>query len=301
VSDPLHDVSKVISPDVRVALYHRLHWLWPLLAKRAVRRGLRLLGWGLLFAWLAFAVLLLALRYAVLPKISDYQTEIEQAATQAVGQPVKIGRIEAHWKGLNPDLVLENVEVADHQGAPAFSLAHVEGVLSWQTLWRLRPRLSLLAFDGPVLHVRRDANGKITVAGMDTEGESDPAFAEWVLEQKQIRIRDATIVWEDQLRKAPPLVLEDLQFALDNSGRHHRFGLSAAPPDELASRVDVRGEVKGISARRLSACPERYLSSWIMPTSPDGGPGLIIRSICRRVVAPCGSGGSRQGGGQGDG
>lgn len=245
MNDPLHEVSKVISPDVRVALYHRLHWLWPLLARRAVRRGVRLLGWGLLFAWLAFAALVLVLRYVVLPKISDYQTEIEQVATQAVGQPVKIGRIEARWNGLNPDLVLENVVVADHQGAPVFSLAHVEGVLSWHTLWRLRPRLSLLAFDGPVLHVRRDANGKITVAGMDTEGESDPALAEWVLEQKRIRIRDATIVWEDQLRKAPPLVLEDLQFALDNSGRHHRFGLSAAPPDELASRVDVRGEVKG--------------------------------------------------------
>ena len=60
MNDPLHEVSKVISPDVRVALYHRLHWLWPLLARRAVRRGVRLLGWGLLFAWLAFAALVLS-------------------------------------------------------------------------------------------------------------------------------------------------------------------------------------------------------------------------------------------------
>lgn len=245
MNDPLHGKSEVISPEVRVALYHRLHWLWPLLARRAVSRGLRLLGWGLLSAWLAFAILLLALRYVVLPKISDYQSEIEQAATQAVGQPVKIGRIEARWQGLNPDLVLDDVVIADRQGVPAFSLARVEGVLSWHTLWRMRPTLSVLAFDGPVLHVRRDTNGKITVAGLDAEGESDPAFAEWVLEQKRIRIRDATIVWEDRLRKAPPLVLEDLQFALDNSGRRHRFGLSAAPPDELAARIDVRGEVKG--------------------------------------------------------
>jgi len=241
VSEHLPQKPHVIPPDVRVALYHRLHWLWPLLAGRSIR----VLGWGLLAAWLAFAVLLLALRYAVLPQIGEYQSEIEQAVTRAVGQSVKIGRIEAHWRGLNPDLVLNDVEIADRQGAPAFSLARVEAVLSWHTLWRLRPRLALLAFDGPVLHVRRDANGKITVAGVDTEGESDPAFAEWVLEQKRIRIRDATIVWDDRLRKAPPLVLEDLQFALDNSGRRHRFGISAVPPDELAARVDIRGEVKG--------------------------------------------------------
>ena len=241
MSEPLHPKSPVIPPDVRVALYHRLHWLWPLLTGRSIR----ILGWGLFAAWLAFAILVLALRYAVLPKIGEYQGAIEQAASKAVGQPVRIGRIEARWQGLNPDLVLDDVVIADQQGAPVFTLARVESVLSWQTLWRLRPTLSLLAFDGPVLHVRRDTNGKITVAGVDAEGESDPAFAEWVLEQKRIRIRDATIVWDDRLRKAPPLVLEDLQFALDNSGRRHRFGLSAAPPDELAARIDIRGEVKG--------------------------------------------------------
>ena len=115
MSEPLHHKTQVISPDVRVALYHRLHWLWPLLAGRSIR----VLGWGLFATWLAFAVLVLALRYAVLPRIGDYQLEIEQAATRAVGQPVSIGRIEARWRGLNPDLVLNDVVIADRQGAPA--------------------------------------------------------------------------------------------------------------------------------------------------------------------------------------
>ena len=242
-----------LSPEVRSALYHRLRWLWPVLANPAVRRGARLLGWGLLVAWLLFALLILVLRYAVLPGVGDYLPEIEQSATRAVGQTVKIGRIEARWQGLNPDLVLDDVRVLDAQGAPAFTLARVESVLSWQTLWRLRPTLSLLAFDGPVLHVRRETNGRITVAGMDAEGDSDPAFAEWVLEQKRIRIRNATIVWEDRLRQAPPLLLEDLQFGLDNSGRRHSFGLSAAPPANLAARIEIRGEVRGDLGEALDA------------------------------------------------
>jgi len=231
--------------ELRIALYHRLHRLWPVLARPAVARGLRWLGWGAFAAWLIFAALVLTLRYVVLPKVADYQVEIEQAATRAVGQPVKIGKIEARWDGLNPDLVLNDVQLFDSQGKTAFSLTRVESVLSWQTLWRWQPTLSLLVFEGPVLHVRRDANGRITVAGMDAEGESDPAFAEWVLAQKHIRILDAMIVWDDRLRQAPPLVLEDLQFGLDNNGRRHRFGLSAAPPSQLASRLDVRGEIIG--------------------------------------------------------
>ena len=231
--------------ELRTGLYYRLHWLWPWLARPGVGGALRALGWTLFVVWLLFVALLLAMRYVVLPKVGDYQTEIEQAASNAVGQTVKIGKITARWSGLNPDLLLEEVTIADKQGQTAFSLRQVESVLSWQSLLRMRPTLSLLAFDGPVLHVRRESNGRIMVAGLETEGESDPAFAEWVLEQPRIRIHDATIVWDDRLRKAPPLILEDLQFGLDNRGSHHRFGLSAAPPSELAARIDVRGEIKG--------------------------------------------------------
>jgi uncharacterized protein (TIGR02099 family) len=233
------------SDAVRIAIYRRLHWLWPLLARPAVGRGLRLLAWGSFAAWLLFVLLLLVLRYAILPRVGDYKADIERAASQAVGQQVSIGQLEARWRGLNPDLILNDVRVLDAGGEPAFTLTRVESVLSWQTLWRWQPTLALLAFDGPVLNVRRDAAGRIIVAGIAAEGESDPAFGEWVLAQKRIRIRDATIVWEDQLRGAPPLVLEDLQFALDNRGRRHRFGLSAAPPAALAARLDIRGEVDG--------------------------------------------------------
>lgn len=234
-----------ISPEVRAALYHRLHWLWPVLANSRLRTVLRWLGWGAFTGWLVFVALVLILRYAVLPGVSRYQPEIEAAATRAIGLPVSIGRVEARWRGLNPDLILEDVIVSDRQGAPVFSLGQVESVLSWESLWRLRLKLDVLAFERPILHVRREKSGKITVAGLDTEGESDPAFAEWVLAQKHIRIRDAMIVWDDRLREAPPLILEDLQFGLDNTGRRHRFGLSAAPPSELAARIDVRGEIKG--------------------------------------------------------
>lgn len=238
---------------MRIALYHRLHWLWPFLLRPLARRVWRVLGWTLFLAWLLFACLIFALRYVVLPGVGEYREEIESVATRVVGQAVRIGRIEARWQGLNPDLVLDDVAIADTSGAPAFTLTRVEGVLSWHSLWRMRPSLALLVFEGPVLHVRRETSGKITVAGVDTEGEGDPAFAKWVLEQKRIRIRDATIVWEDRMRQAPPLVLEDLQFSLDNHGRRHRFGLSAAPPDRLAARVNLRGEIKGDLDESLTA------------------------------------------------
>ncbi|HRH15436.1 MAG TPA: AsmA family protein, partial [Azonexus sp.] len=230
---------------MRRGFYYRLRWLWPLLDSALLRGTLRVVFWSLVAGWLVFAVLVLGLRYLVLPNLGNYHGEIEQAISRAVGQPVTIGSIEARWQRLNPDLLLDNVVIADRQGAPAFSLQAVEAVLSWSSLWRGQLTLALLAFERPVLHVRRDTNGRITVAGIDAEGESDPEFAQWVLDQKRIRIRNATVLWEDRLRGAPPLALEDLQFGLDNNGRNHRFGLSAAPPPELAARIDLRGEING--------------------------------------------------------
>lgn len=244
----------------RSAVYHRLYWLWPILAVRSVRLGLRLAAWGAVVGFFLFCFLILGLRYAVLPRVGDYQADIERIASQAIGQHVKIGRIDAGWAGLNPELTLNDVRIADAQGRPAFALTRVDSVLSWHSLWRLRPTLALLALEGPVLHVRRDEAGRITVAGVDMEGETDPRVIEWVLEQPHIRIRDAIVVWEDGQRKAPPLLLEDLQFGLDNSGKHHRFGFSAAPPAALASRIDLRGDLKGDLAAGLNEVSgEAYL------------------------------------------
>jgi uncharacterized protein YhdP len=199
----------------------------------------------LLVLWLLFVAVVLGLRYLVLPQIADYRPRIEAMATTAIGLPVRIGAIEARWRGLNPDLLLDEVSLLGADGEPALRLQRVEAVMSWQSLWRLRPMLAELQLTEPVLQVRRDPDGAIRIAGLRAEGESDPALAEWLLAQQRIRIRDATVVWEDQRRGAPPLLLEDLQFGLDNSGRRHRFGLSAAPPAELAARLDLRGEFNG--------------------------------------------------------
>ena len=235
----------MIPADVRAAVYRRLHWLWPLLARPGVRRGLRGLAWGAFALWLGFVALALTLRFAVIPGVGAYRGQIEEAASRAIGQTVRIGELEGRWKGLNPELVLSDVHLLDRQGAEVFSLARVEGVLSWQSILRLQPILGLLTLDRPVLGIRRETDGRITIAGVDTEGESDPALARWVLDQPHIRIRNATIRWDDRQRGAPPLMLRDVQFGLDNRGSRHRFGLSAMPPAELAARIDLRGELRG--------------------------------------------------------
>lgn len=240
--------------ELRPALYHRFHRLLPFLAHPAAHALWRVLLWTFWLLYFGFVLLVLALRYSVLPNIERYRGDIERLASQGLGQAVSIGRIEASWDGINPDLTLIDVRVADAQGRPALAFSRVETILSWWSIPQYQLRLRLLSIDEPTLHLRREADGHLFIAGIPlSQDNSDSDVSGWVLAQKRIRIRGATIVWEDVQRNAPALVLEDVNFGLDNNGRHHRFGLTALPSPELASKIDLRGDFRGRDLDRLEA------------------------------------------------
>lgn len=240
--------------ELRPALYHRFHALVPFLANRHLRRLWRGLLWGFWIVYFGFVALVLALRYSILPNVEIYRPYLEQVVSQRIGQPVSIGRVEASWEGINPDLTLIDVRVADAGGRPALAFSEVEAILSWWSVPSGQIQLRLLRIDEPTLNIRRDSSGQFFIAGLPVgQGDSGGSIPDWILGQRRIRILGATLVWEDELRNAPPLVLEDLDFALDNDGRQHRFGMTALPPGEAASRIDVRGDLRGRSVERLAA------------------------------------------------
>lgn len=215
--------------------------------RSAVRRVARALLWTATGIYFGFVALVLILRYSILPNIEHYRPAIERMAGEAMQQTVSIGRIEASWAGINPDLTLLDVRVDDREGRPAIAFSRVEAVLSWWSVPTGQLRLRLLRIEEPTLNIRRDKDGRFSVAGIPVSNEEREggSVSKWIFAQKHIRILGATVVWEDDLRGAPALVLEDLNFALDNESGHHRFGLTAMPPAELASRIDVRGDFRG--------------------------------------------------------
>ena len=236
---------------LRAALYHRFAFLWPLIFNPLTRRLWRLLILGLGALYFLFILSVLGMRYVVLPHIEDYRPSIERAIGEGIGQKVSIGRIEASWQGINPDLTLRDVRIDDGEGRPALTLAHVETTLSWWSLPAMQLRLRVLRIEQPVLNLRRDADGQLFVAGLPVRGEGG-GDSSWILAQRRIRIVGATLIWDDEQRQAPPLVMQDVNIAIDNDGRRHRFALTARAPEALASRIDVRGDFRGRTFEHLA-------------------------------------------------
>ncbi|MFN3883637.1 MAG: YhdP family protein [Rhodocyclaceae bacterium] len=217
-----------------------------------VRFVLRWSGRLLLLLYFVAATLILVGRHWLMPEIGRWRSEIEQQLSAAVGLPVAIGELSADWPGLHPHLRVGNLRVHDRSGRLALVLERVEAEIGWSSLLFLEPRLHRLEIVAPALDIRRDAAGDLFIAGLPVRAEDDSGFADWLLEQYRIVVRDARIVWRDESRKAPPLEFAKLDFVLHNLGRHHGFAVVAQPSGGLAQRIDLRGNVSGRSLRELA-------------------------------------------------
>ncbi len=241
----------------------------------------------------AFCALLLVIRLFVFPRIEDYRERIVATLSANLGQPVAISAIATGWDGWNPRLTILNLQVHDRghpKDEPLVSLPRVDFVVSWTSLPLMDLRLKQLTIDRPQLSVRRDVNGRLHLAGIEIDPDrqsDDPRAMEWLLRQQNIVVTEALLTWTDELRRAPQLVLDHVQFRLERSQGHHRFGLVGTPPAELASPLDFRGDVTDASLKdwrdahgtfyvRLDYADIALWREWIpLPIAIDNGKGAL--------------------------
>ncbi len=197
---------------------------------------------GLVLAfWVLFGVAWALLHGWIVPRIADFRPRLETAATQALGVPVRIGQITARSGGLIPSFELRDVTLLDTQNRAVLSLPRVLAAVSPSSLWRLG--FQQLYIDQPELDIRRTADGKIYVAGLDIlQNRGDgKAGADWFFSQTEFVIRGGTVRWTDDLRRAPVLALTEVDWTSRNPGKRHLMRLDATPPPAWGERFSLRG------------------------------------------------------------
>ncbi len=194
------------------------------------------------------AITIIVLRYWLLPDIEQFHDRIASSLSTAMGNPVSIGKITGDWNGLHPHLNMADVRILDQQHQPALVLPDIDAKVSWLSLVFAELRLSSLEINRPELLVRRDAQGKTFIGNVafSSQGKNND-LANWLLHQSHMVVRNAVIVWVDEQRDAPALVLRQVNLRVENLFNHHQFALRAVPPPELATPLDVRGDFHGKS------------------------------------------------------
>ena len=203
---------------------------------------MRGLLWLVASAWLLFGLSWWVLHGWIVPRIAEFRPRLEQQASKALGVPVRIGQITGRSVGGMPSFELHDVTLLDSQGREAVRLARVVGALSPSSLWGLG--FEQLVIDRPELDIRRAADGKIFVGGLDVSKDSDTGHsdvADWFFSQIEFVVRDGTVRWTDEMRQAPPLALRQVDAVMRNGRQRHRMRLDATPPPEWGERFSLRG------------------------------------------------------------
>lgn len=200
----------------------------------------------MVFYFLA-AVTMLSVRYLILPHVNEWRPQIERYVSASLGVPLKIGQIEASWSGVNPTLKVNQLEIRNNDGQTLLSVPDAFAIVSWRSLFLMQPRFAFLELNGVSLSATRHENGDISIAGKRLDGDSAPEqdswhdvpAINWLLKQNKIVLHNASFKWSDLHRKAPDLVLTNIDMAVENGLISHRLLVSLDPPGELGERLEL--------------------------------------------------------------
>jgi uncharacterized protein (TIGR02099 family) len=206
-------------------------------ARWAVRITLALL----LLAVLAWGIL----HWAIVPRIGQFRPRLEQLATHWVGAPVTIGAISAESNGLTPVIALTGVTVRDAQDRPGLIIERAQVAFSIASL--LRGGVEQLAIERPQLDIRRTAQGRLLIGGLDLSGDAsgNTRAADWFFAQPEFVVQGGTVRWLDDTRPAAsPVTLSGLQLVIRNSGLHHSLRLDATPDGPWGAPFTITGQFR---------------------------------------------------------
>jgi uncharacterized protein (TIGR02099 family) len=219
----------------------------------------RALWWVVLAGWGLFALSWGALHGWIVPRIGEWRPQLETAASQALGTPVRVGAIRATSTGAIPAIELVDVRLFDREGREALHLPLVQSALSVRSLWRLG--FEQLVIDSPSLDVRRTRDGQWRVAGLDiasANAQDQSTLADWFFSQTEFVIRRGQIRWQDERLDQAPLELSNVDLVLRNPGRCHLVRLDATPPAEWGERFSLRGDF----SQPFSLTQSRHWEHW---------------------------------------
>lgn len=75
----------------------------------------------------------------------------------------------------------------------------------------------------------------------DAPGDGAPLA--WLFSQQEMGVSNGTLIWQDQLRHAPPLALNQVDMHWQSRARVRRLDIKAQPAEALGKNLDLRIEI----------------------------------------------------------
>lgn len=209
------------------------------------------LGRALLLLYVLTVIVVLGMRYWLLPHIDQWRTPIAQAISVATNSQATIGKLSAKWHGLLPEVTISDLQIQDRQLHQLVQIPQITARIKWQSLWARQLQFSYLRIDNLQFELWGDTEKKLHLAGqamqVETFDENNNQIANglmaWLVQQDQIELRNAQLNWYKKGRDVMPLLINDMNGVLSFQKDKLDFNVTATPQAGLGQSVQVRGQL----------------------------------------------------------
>ncbi|TPG80853.1 YhdP family protein [Pseudomonas arsenicoxydans] len=215
-------------------------------------------GLGLCALVLVLMALYVSLGRELTPLVAEYRVDVETKATEALGMPLQIGKLEGNWSGFAPILLAHDVTVGE--GANALHLDQVRAVPDiWESLLARQVRIAHLELNGLKISLKEGDDGQWTLEGLPVQ-KDQPLDPEQLLNRmqmvQQLSVIDSQVTLQplDQ----PPLTLTYVGFNLKTGTSRQRLDARMTLPDGQPVAMSLRTRIQASQWRDGEA--EAYLS-----------------------------------------
>ncbi len=203
------------------------------MSEARVQQVARFFWHGLVAVLIALAIYITSIR-ALIKVLPDYQVEVTETLSQALGSVVLVDSLEGHLHGFAPVVHVDRLQIfsIEAQDEP-LEIERASWVLDpWASLLALQPRLALLQLEGVKArwHHRTDSAGTLDVSGQ--------MLSDVMNSLQHVSLSDAEITLVAEDGSELPVLL-DMDFEVQSSQRQIRFLISS--PTGLEASGEGRG------------------------------------------------------------
>lgn len=233
---------------------------------RILRKTLRALGFLVLILLLLIIAAILALRFYIAPKLDQWRPELQSWVNKEIHPGLRFDKFKINWQGVEPELVLHGVKILNQEEQVEGSIERVLVQMDWWQLLSGRPKVHELHLQQAQLTIYRDQEGYVRLADeailynpYETKERlilpvnRDLQAREQKLKQQlqqifdylpdNVHLRQSQIVWRDEQRQSPELVLDNIELKLKQSLSGLELSASILPPENLAGPLSIKADL----------------------------------------------------------
>ncbi len=202
-----------------------------------------------LAAIVVFLAVLMSVLRVVVSEADSWRMDLQQLASRYLERQVYIEALDARLDGIIPVLVLKNVHLMSANGkTELFSFR--EAQLQLDIINSIKTQTFVpgeFTIQGAEITVVRHKDKSFSFKGMklkkpdqtvnDAAGSDE--FIGWLLQRKDLKVQDSTVIWLDQSKGQPGLRLKNVNIHLHNNAEHHQLKLSLKLPKSLGRSVEL--------------------------------------------------------------